>query len=230
MSFSIEAWMRKYCEEMKKQFENRIWFIGLQGSYGRGEATEQSDIDVVLILDKITYEDLRTYSSLLEQLPNREKICGFVSGKEELLAWEPSDLFQFYYDTEPVEGTLEPLMERIRKEDILRAIHTGACNVYHMCVHNLIHEKSSDILKNLYKSAVFTLQAIAFWQTGKYFKKKKDLELWLQPEDRRILKNGMELKKKETLSAEKMAELSEELLDWASGWLRQCGGKRGRDL
>ena len=47
MSFSIEAWMRKYCEEMKKQFENRIWFIGLQGSYGRGEATEQSDIDVV---------------------------------------------------------------------------------------------------------------------------------------------------------------------------------------
>ena len=96
MSFSIEAWMRKYCEEMKKQFENRIWFIGLQGSYGRGEATEQSDIDVVLILDKITYEDLRTYSSLLEQLPNREKICGFVSGKEELLAWEPSDLFQFY--------------------------------------------------------------------------------------------------------------------------------------
>ena len=79
MSFSIEAWMRKYCEEMKKQFENRIWFIGLQGSYGRGEATEQSDIDVVLILDKITYEDLRTYSSLLERLPNREKICGFVS-------------------------------------------------------------------------------------------------------------------------------------------------------
>lgn len=99
---------------------------------------------------------------LLDHLPEREKICGFISGKQEILAWEPSDLFQFCYDTTPILGTLQDLINNIHKEDVQRAIRIGACNVYHMCAHNLVHERSADILKGLYKSAVFTLQAIAF--------------------------------------------------------------------
>ena len=43
------------------------------------------DIDAVLILDEFTPEDLRRYRHMLDTLPEREKICGFVSGREELL-------------------------------------------------------------------------------------------------------------------------------------------------
>lgn len=71
MCFSIEVWMQQYIEAVEKQFQERIWFIVLQGSYGRGETTDHSDIDAVLILD---------------MLPNPEKICVFVSEKEKLLA------------------------------------------------------------------------------------------------------------------------------------------------
>ena len=222
MSFSIDSWMKEYQKKVEKQFGGRIWFIGLQGSYGRGEATEQSDIDVVLILDTLSAEDLQAYSSLLDTLPEREKVCGFVSGKEELLAWEPSDLFQFYYDTTPVAGSLDMLLERIRREDIRRAIRIGACNVYHMCVHNLVHEKSADILKGLYKSAAFTLQAIAFLQTGTYTRQKDALRPMLQSKDRSILEAGTELKRTETVSEEELARLSACLLDWASAWIRRC--------
>ena len=59
MSFSIESWMKHYQKQVGKEFGNRIWFIGLQGSYGRGEATEKSDIDVVFILDHMSIEDLQ---------------------------------------------------------------------------------------------------------------------------------------------------------------------------
>lgn len=142
MVFSIDSWIKDYQKAVESRFAGRVWFIGLQGSYGRGEATELSDIDTVLILDHVSANDLQIYSSLLDTLPNREKTCGFVSGKEELLAWEPSDLFQFYYDTIPIVGTLDLLLERIRLEDIRRAIRIGACNVYHMCAHNLVHETS----------------------------------------------------------------------------------------
>ena len=45
---------------------DRIWFLGLQGSYGRGEAGDQSDIDVVIILDTVSASDLETYAMLLE--------------------------------------------------------------------------------------------------------------------------------------------------------------------
>ncbi len=221
MSISIDSWMEAYQKEVEYQFRGRIWLIGLQGSYGRGEATEQSDIDVVLILDRITVEDLQAYSSLLDRLPYREKVCGFVSGKEELLAWEPSDLFQFYYDTTPIVGNMEPLLERIQREDIRRAIHFGACQVYHMCVHNVVHEKSSEILKALYKSAVFTLQAIAFQQTGTYEKKKAVLMSYLQPEDRRILEIGLELKRQDTITSTDLTGFSALLLDWASEWIRR---------
>lgn len=219
MFFSIDEWMEKYISAVQNQFHDRIWFLGLQGSYGRGEATDQSDIDVVLILDSVSIEDLDSYSRLLDTLPNRDKVCGFVSGKNELLSWETSDLFQFYYDTTPILGSLDELLNNIHEEDIRRAIRIGACNVYPMCVHNLVHEKSEDILKSLYKSASFALQAISFFKTGRYEKKKTDLFSLLNDKDGLVLKTGMELKNKENLSDQEFTDYSELLLDWASKWI-----------
>lgn len=53
--------------------------------------------------------------------------CGFLSGKDELTNWEPSDLFQFYYDTTPILGTLDELLKMIDQAAIDRAIKIGAC-------------------------------------------------------------------------------------------------------
>lgn len=47
----ITAWTKNFLQTLNETFANRVWFVGLQGSYGRGEATETSDIDVVVILD-----------------------------------------------------------------------------------------------------------------------------------------------------------------------------------
>lgn len=137
MGFSIDEWMKQYTAAVQELFGERIWFIGLQGSYGRGEATDGSDIDAVLILDSVSAKDLDSYSKILDAFPNRNKVCGFVSGKNELFSWEPSDLFQFYYDTTPILGSLDELLDKIAEVDIRRAIRIGACNVYHMCAHNL---------------------------------------------------------------------------------------------
>ena len=59
MAFSIDRWMEEYRRAAEERFGERIWFMGLQGSYGRGEATEESDIDVVLILDRLDTSDLQ---------------------------------------------------------------------------------------------------------------------------------------------------------------------------
>lgn len=109
----IQEWMQKFVEVMQENFGQRIVCIGLQGSYGRGEASEDSDIDVVLILDELHPEDLEKYDTLLSGLSSRELVCGFVSGKRELESWEKSDLFQFYYDTLPVAGSLDFLLPKL---------------------------------------------------------------------------------------------------------------------
>ena len=66
----INVWMNDFLLRLNEVFENRIWFVGLQGSYGRGEATEASDIDVVVILDELNASDIQTYQNMLDTLPH----------------------------------------------------------------------------------------------------------------------------------------------------------------
>lgn len=171
----ISEWMNLFIGRMKETFPDRIIFLGLQGSYGRGEAKESSDIDVVVILDQLTYSDLCLYRDAVKDLPAREKLCGFVSGREELSHWEKSDLFQFYYDTKAVIGSLDEIIPPITEEDVVRAIKIGAGNLYHMACHNAIHDRSAEILEALYKSAFFTMQAKHFYYTGTYLSQKQAL-------------------------------------------------------
>ncbi len=190
----ISAWMNDFLQKLDNTFENRVWFVGLQGSYGRGEATETSDIDTVVILDDLSVSDIRLYNTMLNTLPHRELICGFISGKEEILNWEASDLFQFYYDTTPIRGNLDELLADIDENAVNRAIKIGACNIFHGCVHNMLHEKNTDILLGLYKSASFVVQAIVFKQTGNYIKHQKELLSVALPDERAIINTFLSLK------------------------------------
>ena len=212
----ISSWMDKFVGALEASFKNRVWFVGLQGSYGRGEATETSDIDVVVILDELTAQDIQIYNAILDTLPNRELICGFVSGKQELLNWEPSDLFQFYHDTTPIKGSLDELLSVIDKTAIARAIKIGACNIYHGCVHNMLHEKSKEILKGLYKSASFVVQAICFQETGCYIKSQKDLLVKVSGDEKSIVENFLSLKNGGKVDFE---EMSNTLFAWSKKWI-----------
>ena len=212
----ITTWMDGFLKALNHNFENRVWFVGLQGSYGRGEARETSDIDVVVILDELSASDIQAYNATLDSLPRREMICGFLSGKEELLNWEPSDLFQFYYDTTPIKGSLDELLAVIDEAAVSRAIKIGACNIYHGCVHNMLHEKSEDILCGLYKSASFLVQAIAFKQTGKYIKHQKELLGVVSADERKILETFLDLKNGGSVDFSSMSEV---LLSFAKKWI-----------
>ena len=212
----INIWTDKFLQVLNETFADRVWFVGLQGSYGRGEATDKSDIDMVVILDKLSAEDIKTYNNMLDSLPNRELICGFLSGKDEIFNWETSDLFQFYYDTTAIKGNLDELLKLIDKTAIDKAIKTGACNIYHGCVHNMLYEKSEDILRGLYKSASFTLQAIAFRDTGKYIRYQTDLLSVLSAEDKVLCETFLKFKSGSKVEFDAM---SEALFGWAKYWV-----------
>ena len=212
----ISIFMKTFTESLRKVFGDRLFFVGLQGSYGRGEATEKSDIDTVVILDKVNGDDIRAYNNVLDSMPYRELLCGFFSGKAELLVWEPSDLFQFYYDTKPIVGDLDELLNLIDAEAIERAIRIGACNIYHGCVHNMLYDKSEEILTGLYKSASFVLQAIAFRNTGKYYAHQRDLFSVVPEADHVILETFLKLKNGAEV---KFDIMSDALFNRAQEWI-----------
>jgi predicted nucleotidyltransferase len=213
----IHSWVEQFSKRLHGTFGERTWFIGLQGSYGRGEATETSDIDLVVILDELSAADISAYNEMLDTLPQRELICGFLAGKNELLHWEPYDLFQLYYDTTPIKGSLDELLPLLDGNAVNSAIRIGACNIFHGCVHNMLYEKSEDILKGLYKAASFVVQAICFEQTGNYIRHQKDLLPLVSDEDAEIAETFIQLKNGGTADLQAM---SESLFRWAQKLIR----------
>ena len=209
---NIKNWIEIFVNRLEETFKKRIWFVGLQGSYARNEANENSDIDIVVILDKVDIQDLIIYRGMLDKLPNRDLICGFVSGKQELMNWSAADLFQFYYDTLSIIGSLDVLLNKITKSEIKNAIKSGACNIYHTVVHNFVHEKREEILKNIYKSAKFVIQAIYFYQTGKYVKDTLQLLEVVEMSEKIILQNYINIKINGQVDFELM---SKDIFAWA---------------
>lgn len=214
----ISTWINTYLQALDRTFGERVCFVGLQGSYGRGEAMETSDIDIVVILDKLSALDIQSYNAMLDTLPHRELICGFLSGKNEIQNWESSDLFQFYHDTKPIRGSLDELLPSIDDAAVDRAIKIGVCNIYHSCVHNMLYEKSEEILRGLYKSASFVVQAICFRQTGKYVRHQKDLVQIVSPAERTIVETFLALKNGGRIDFHKM---SETLFSWSQSCIER---------
>lgn len=212
----IDIWMKDFLKALDETFKQRVWFVGIQGSYARGEATENSDIDMVVILDELTINDLQIYDRMLDTLSYRELICGFLSGKGELMNWDAADLFQFYYDTKPIKGSLDDLLVLIDDTALNRAIKTGVCNIYHGCVHNMLYDKSEDILKGLYKAASFVVQAIYFKQTGHYIRQQSELLEIVLSEERIIVDTFLTIKNGGVIDFKEMSNI---LFTWAQKWL-----------
>lgn len=217
-TIQITEWLSKFQERLTALFGERLRFFGLQGSYGRGEQTTTSDIDVVVIVDKLDFADLKAYRTLLDSMEHSELICGFVAGEEELLNWEKSDLLQLYMDTHPIMGTLEALQTLFSTEDVRKAVLTGACNLYHASSHNFLHARNVAMLVELYKSARFTVRMKHYMEHGEYLSSMAFLAGKVSDEDRSILE------KAQTISAtddkETFANNSRMLIEWSGKLIR----------
>lgn len=106
----------------------------------------------------------------------------------------------------------------IDESAVNRAIKIGVCNIYHGCVHNMLYEKSEEILRGLYKSASFVVQAICFKQTGIYTRYLQDLLQIVAPDERVIVKIFLDLKNG---GAVNFQEMSETLFIWSKKWIQK---------
>ena len=137
----IDAFMESFKEDLLRLFGDDLLFLGLQGSWARGEAMETSDIDPVMILRHCGKDELLKYRAYIDTLPEKDILCGFVSSIEELGAWDGADRAQLILDTRPVHGDLEELCPAMTEDDIRRAVQQGACAIYHASSHNILHAR-----------------------------------------------------------------------------------------
>ena len=80
---NIESWLPLWSRAVLERFGGRGLFLGLQGSRARGEAREDSDIDTVLVLDRL---DTGIFPASRAALPEAGRAL-LAAGPEELFAW-----------------------------------------------------------------------------------------------------------------------------------------------
>lgn len=182
------AWLDRLIARLRAALPGRVLFVGLQGSYRRGEANENSDIDVVTVLDHVDRTDLDRYQAAVRAMPQGELACGFLCGRNELLRWPRFDLLQLVLDTQPRFGSLEALLPPFSPADTDQAVKVGASALYHAAVHCYLYEADrAAALPALAKSVFFLLRLRVFRDTGRYCLTKAELSGLVSAEEAALL-------------------------------------------
>lgn len=213
--------MKQLADGLLAAFGGRLLFLGLQGSYRRGEATENSDFDAVVILDRLDRDDLLAYREVLDAMPDRDKACGFIGGLDEMRHWPRHELFQFRRDTEACHGDLDALLPPVSVRDVAESVNLAASAVYHGACHSYLHGRDglNDLLRGMFKGCFFALVAAYFVRHGDYVGNKRELLERLEGDERAILALGMDWPEHPDMG--ELEGYVDLLLRWSGGILRK---------
>ena len=186
----VNAWIDELIGKLDKALDERLLFVGLQGSYVRGEATEDSDLDIMVVLDELDIAALKNYKDIVASMESSDKACGFICGKDELYHWPKYELFHVLNETKDCYGNLRELIPEFHVNDIRDYVRINAANLYHAVCHTFIYSSKEDTcnqLYHLYKGTFFILQNNYYVENGEYVRTKAELATKLTGDDKEIL-------------------------------------------
>ena len=188
--FELNEYLRELISECKSAFGGRLMYVGLQGSYLRGEAKDDSDIDVMVILDEFSVKDMDEYRGILQKIGFFEKSCGFICGRDEMARWNPLEVCQLKNTTKDLYGTLSQYLPDANAEDEINYVKFSLGNLYHELCHRYIHadrEKNAVKFRATCKGLFFLIQNLHYLESGEFAAAKSDLKEKVSVEDRRAL-------------------------------------------
>ena len=207
--FNPDAYLQELINEMKAVFGDRLLYVGLQGSYQRGEAMENSDLDVMVIIDQLSVQDLAAYRSIISGMESYEKSCGFICGRDEFLKWNPLELCHVLHSTRDYYGKLADLIPGYEKQDVLNYIKISLGNLYHEICHRYVHaDRDRNVLElpMTFKGVFFILQNLYFLRTGVFCQTRKEMMRMLEDEDREIMDLSLAINAGQTYDFEQAFE------------------------
>jgi len=191
---NIDHYVNTLTDALRRTFNRRLAYVGLQGSYLRGEATQNSDIDIMVVIHNMTVSDLDVYRTVIQGLPHFDKSCGFICSTADLAAWNPMEICNLVHSTKDYYGDLRSLIPEYTMEDVRNFAKMSLNNLYHEICHRYIHageEKNSAYLPGSYKSVFFIIQTIYYLRTGEFVSTKKELLSKLTGQDREVLQSAV---------------------------------------
>ena len=188
--FDLDGYLNNLISGLRASFGDRLLYVGLQGSWLRGEANENSDIDVMVILDRFSVQDMDQYQEILKQAGFYERSCGFICGCEEMLHWNPLEVCHLLHTTKDLFGVLTDYLPSATREDEVNYVKLSLGNLYHELCHRYIHmdrDKNAAKFRGTCKGVFFLMQNLHYLETGHFILTKKELKEAVTVEDRRVL-------------------------------------------
>ena len=190
MMFDLDRYLDALIINCRAVFAKRLLYVGLQGSYLRGEAREGSDIDVMVILDRFSVQDMDRYRDILKQIGFYERSCGFICGREEMTRWNPLEVCQLRHTTKDLYGELAEYLPPATREDEVNYVKLSLGNLYHELCHRYIHgdrARSVSKFRGACKGVFFLIQNLHYLESGRFILTKRELKEAVSAEDRQAL-------------------------------------------
>jgi predicted nucleotidyltransferase len=216
----IESYIERLITLLKDCFGVRLAYVGLQGSYLRGEATEHSDIDIMVVIDGLSVSDLDEYRATIQSLEHFDKSCGFICSKEDIANWNPLEICHLLNCTKDCFGVLGELVPAYTEDDVRNFVKMSVNNLYHEICHRYIHadlNKSIAKLPGTYKGVFFILQNLYYLTHGKFVATKAELLQCLEGKNRVVLERSVTLNSGEEYD---FADSYEILFTWCQETLK----------
>ena len=194
--FKTDVYIPALIELLKAAYKERLLYVGLQGSYLRNEATDHSDIDIMVVISDMSVSDLAKYREAISSLEDYDKSCGFICGIEELQNWNPLEICHLLHTTKDYYGTLAKLVPEYTETDVRNFVKMSLGNLYHEICHRYTHapkEKNIAKLPYTYRSVFYILQNLNYLDSGKFIGTKKELREVLSGKDRLVLDTAISL-------------------------------------
>lgn len=213
----IDAWIDDLINQLRIGFEERLMLIGLQGSRARDEQREDSDIDVVVIIEGLNIDDLTACRSTIQRMPHAELACGFIGSPDVLAAWPRHDVFNLVNDTTVKYGSFDFIDTKFTVEDAKLAADVCASEIYHALCHTTVFESNMflNVLRGCLKSVFFGIRAKYFTQTGDFVNSRTQLSNLASSNEKKLLKAY-----NEDIQMDDQ-ELASRLFRWASNELTE---------
>jgi hypothetical protein len=215
----VDAWLGDFVTKVRDRFEDRLIFVGHIGSWARGEPNPESDIDCLVVLDRVNENDISTLRNIFQGMSDGEfKAGGILVSCEELDQTPAFHLVQlFYHGCKALYGSIEGQLTAPSVEDYITDVRLKACDNLHTARHHLLFSRDlSESLLGLkfnFYNCFFALQNWLLATQGKYIARKSDMLDYLDdPDDAevvRVARDWYKLSDELTAHAQRYVELLE---------------------
>ncbi len=223
----VDAWLDEFVTKLTDAFGERLIWIGHHGSWVRGEPRVESDIDCMVVLDRIEDADLIAFRDIVHSMPDAERLAsGSIMSILELKMTPRLYMVQLFHGRKVLYGSLEGIVDPLTPADLIEDIKTKVDDNLHAARHYLLypHDLPKVILnlKYHFKRCFYALQSWQLLSTGKFIHTKAEmLDILSDPVDIEVIRVARDwFKITDDLTAR--ARYHIELLErWSRGMMRR---------